>query len=279
MAATRGILVQAGGRQFCVPTTAVERVLRFRQESVQNVEGSPTIEWQDQRIAYVSLIRLLDLPAPAAKEPKPYWVALIIREGEEYLALGVDHIIGEHEVLVKGLGAQITHIRHLAGATVLGDGELVPILHLPDLFHTMRHRFANAPGIEPAATAEQPPVRILVVDDSITTRMLIKNILEQAGFAVAVANDGAQALSMLRQEPFDLLLSDVEMPNLNGFELCRAIRQDANLAHLPVILCTSLGSPEDRRQGAEAGANAYMIKADFEHGQLLHLIAELIEGN
>ena len=277
MATTRGIMVQAGGRLFCIPTSGVECVFRFKRESLKSTQGAPTTIWQGQCVAFIQLEKLLGIPeAPAASSENRHLVALLIGTGGERLALGVECVAGEQEVLVKGFGPRIRRLRNIAGTTVLGTGELVPILHLPDLIQTARHIAGMKSDALSAAETARPAKRVLVADDSITTRTLIKTILEDAGYQVATALDGAQALSMLTQDEFDMLLTDVEMPHMNGFELCHAIRRDSALADLPVILCTSLGSEEDRRRGMDCGASAYIVKRDLEHGQLLDLVAKFV---
>ena len=141
---------------------------------------------------------------------------------------------------------------------------------------TRRRSSAGPPGRRSAPPAAQrTPRKILLAEDSITSRTLLKNILELAGYGVELAADGAEALRKLQAGRFDAVVSDIEMPNLDGIGLTRAIRADASLARLPVILVTSLASREDRERGAEAGASAYIVKSSFDQGNLLHAIEEL----
>ena len=144
----------------------------------------------------------------------------------------------------------------------------------------MRKRLSPGSGqaatAEPGVEAKARPKSVLVVEDSITARMLVKNILEAAGYVVKTAVDGLEALTILKTEAFDLVLSDVEMPRMNGFQLTEKIRSDARLAELPVVLVTALASREDRERGVDAGANAYIVKSSFDQGNLLDIIQRLL---
>jgi two-component system chemotaxis sensor kinase CheA len=155
---------------------------------------------------------------------------------------------------------------------------VVPILNVADLIQSATKK---APGPTLAADSPKAPAApaarsILVAEDSITARTLLKNILELAGYQVQTAVDGLEAFTLLQRRPFDLVVSDVEMPRMNGFELTARIRADKQLAELPVILVTALESPEDKKRGIEVGANAYLVKSSFDQGNLLTIIQQLI---
>jgi two-component system chemotaxis sensor kinase CheA len=164
-------------------------------------------------------------------------------------------------------------VRNIVGATVLGSGAAVLILNVADLL-------LSAVKVRPVA--KSMPTRVverkalLVVEDSITSRMLLKNILESAGYRVRTAVDGLDALSLLKTEPFDGVVSDVEMPRLNGFSLTEKIRADRKLAELPVVLVTALGTQEDRERGVDVGANAYIVKRSFDQSNLLEALRRLV---
>jgi two-component system chemotaxis sensor kinase CheA len=186
----------------------------------------------------------------------------------------VDAVVGEQEVLVKGLGPQLLRVRNVTGASILGNGQVVPVLKVPDLL--------DAAGRSPTAITVHatPAVRtqhsVLVAEDSITSRALMKNILEAAGFRVVTAVDGIDAYTTLKTQAFDLLVSDVDMPRMNGFDLTAKLRADKELSEIPVILVTTLDSREDREQGIDAGANAYIVKSSFDQSDLLEVIQRLI---
>ncbi len=189
----------------------------------------------------------------------------------------MDAVLNEQEVLVKNLGAPLVRVRNIAAATVLGSGTPVLILNVSDLLRSAV-RVASTARYAPAAveSRETKSARILVADDSVTSRMLIKNILETSGYKVETATDGMEALLSLRDREFDLLVSDVEMPRMNGFELTTSVRTDQKLNEIPVVLVTALASREDRERGIDAGANAYIVKSSFDQSDLLSVIRKLI---
>jgi two-component system chemotaxis sensor kinase CheA len=193
------------------------------------------------------------------------------------VAFWVDEILDEREVLVKSLGPQLSRVRNIAGATVLGTGNVAPILNVHDLMKSAV-KAAAAPSRVAAATEEVQTKRksILVAEDSITARTLVKNILETAGYQVKTAVDGLDALTALRTEAFDLVVSDVDMPRMSGFDLAAKIRSDKKLSELPVVLVTALESREDRERGIDVGANAYIVKSRFDQSNLLEVIRRLI---
>jgi two-component system chemotaxis sensor kinase CheA len=168
-------------------------------------------------------------------------------------------------------------VRNIAGATILASGELVPVLNANDL---LRSALRAAAGPRPARRTETDgqaatAKSILVAEDSITSRTLLKHILESAGFKVTTTVNGLEALEALRSNSFDLVVSDVQMPRLSGLDLTARIRADQRLAHLPVVLITALASPEDRARGIDVGANAYLVKNDFDKTNLLEIVRRL----
>jgi two-component system chemotaxis sensor kinase CheA len=192
------------------------------------------------------------------------------------VAFAVDAVLDEQEVLVKRLGKPLSRVRNIAGATVLGSGQVAPILNVTDLLKSVRKNG----GVPVPATADARPPKtesaaILLVEDSITSRMLLKGILESAGYKVKTAVDGLEAFTILRTQHFDLVVSDVEMPRLNGFDLTARIRADKKLAELPVVLVTALETREDRERGIDVGASAYLVKSSFDQSNLLEAIRRL----
>jgi two-component system chemotaxis sensor kinase CheA len=191
----------------------------------------------------------------------------------------VDAVFGEQELVVHRLPAPLQQVSCIAGATILADGKIVPILDVVDLLQAAMSTRRTIQLATNATGASRQPT-ILVVDDSITTRTLEQNILEAAGYRVRLATDGIAALQALNQLAADggcdLLLSDVDMPLLNGFDLTARVRADTRFQHLPVVLVTSLDAAEDRARGIAAGADAYIVKRQFEQQALLDTIARLI---
>lgn len=269
----RGVLVESAHRTFVLPTAQVERVTRFSAADVQTVEGRETLAHNGRALALTHLADILELPAAPAVRETGVRPALILGSGNERIAFAVDAVLDEREVLVKRLRKPLQKVRNISGATVLGSGQVAPILNVTELIKSARRsptRRASAPAA-PVVAAR----RVLVAEDSITSRMLLKGILESAGYVVKTAVDGLEAFTLLRSESFDVLVSDVEMPRLNGFDLTARLRADRQLAELPVVLVTALASREDRERGIEVGANAYLVKSDLDQSNLLEALRRL----
>ncbi len=278
LATFRGILVRAGEQLCVIPAARVERVTRVAGPDIQTVENRETIPLDGQAVALVWLGDVLELPRREPAEDAAGGVpAVVLGSDPGRVAFRVDAILGEQEVLVKTLGPQLARVRNVAGASVLGTGQVVPVLNVPDLLKSAVQLAATprvpVAGEKPGA-AEKPA--ILVVEDSITSRSLLKNILESADYAVTTAVDGMDAYTTLKTGTFDLVVSDVEMPRMDGFDLTARIRADKQLAELPVVLVTALGSREHRERGIDAGANAYIVKSSFDQSNLLDVIRRLL---
>ncbi len=273
----RGILVEATGRLLVVPTAQVERAARARPEDVQTVEGRETISFDGRAVALVQLADALELPPVERKNtPGAGAPVIVLGSGDQRIAFAVDAVLDEQEVLVKPLVKPLSRVRNVAGATVLGSGHVAPILNVADLLKSARKLGARARSAAGTAPMQAETRTILVVEDSITSRLLLKGILESAGYNVKIAVDGMEAFTLLRAESFDLVVSDVEMPRLNGFDLTARIRADKKLAELPVVLVTALETPQDRERGIDAGANAYLVKSSFDQSNLLQAVRRLI---
>lgn len=277
LATFRGVLVRVGERLCVIPSAHVERVARVALKDIRTVENRETIVLDEAVVSLAGLGEVLEIPRPAAGHAATHAPVIVLDQNESRVAFRVDEILGEQEILVKSLGPQLARVRNVAGASMLGTGQVVPVLNVADLLKSAVNHVA-AP-LAPAA-AEQPGhgIRqsILVAEDSITSRSLLKNILESAGYAVTTAVDGMDAFTTLRTAAFDLVVSDVEMPRMDGFDLTARVRADKRLAELPVVLVTALESREHRERGIDVGANAYMVKSSFDQSNLLEIIRRLI---
>ncbi|WP_119070703.1 hybrid sensor histidine kinase/response regulator [Aggregatilinea lenta] len=268
---SRGLLVRVGDQRYVLPLLSVVKIIKPRQ--IFTVEGRTMITIDDATLPLVSLGSLLNHPEAESNEQA---LAVIVAVAEQRFALLVDDVITEQELAVKPLGKPLHRVRNVAGAALLGDGKPVVILNTADLIRSAKGVRQPAAFRPTEALQEKTKAHILVVDDSITTRTLEKNILETAGFDVTTATDGSEALHRLDAQPIDLVVSDVEMPNMNGIELTRQIRETGEFRDLPVILVTSLESREDRERGMMAGADAYIVKRGFDQAELLKTIQQLI---
>lgn len=276
IATFRGVLVRVGEHLFFLPSANIEKVGRVKREEIQTVENREAVPFDGRAVSLAKLGALLELQAtgPRYAADEPYAQIVVLGSAGKHIALQVDEIIHEQEVLVKSLGPQLSRVRNIAGATLLGNGKVVPVLNVPDLM-------ASATKIVPALVrvpVGEPAERIsiLVVEDSITARALLRTILESAGYDVTTAVDGLDALGALKAGEFDLVVSDIEMPRMNGFDLTARIRADRKLSEVPVVLVTALESREDKERGIDVGANAYIVKSSFEQSNLLEVIRRLV---
>jgi two-component system chemotaxis sensor kinase CheA len=279
MATFRGIPVRVGEHLFVLPSTQVDRAARIRKEKIKTVENKETIELDGAAVSLVHLGDVLELPRESpAKDPTDTVNVVLITLANKRIAFVIDEVLNEQEVLVKSLGRQLSRVRNIAGATVLATRNLAPVLNVPDL---MRSAIKIGGAAVRHATVpldqEQPKKKsVLVVEDSITARTLLKSILETAGYDVKSAVDGVDAFTLLRGGEFDIVVSDVEMPRMNGFDLTAKIRSDKNHSELPVILVTALESREDKERGVDVGANAYIVKSSFDQSNLLETMRRLV---
>jgi len=275
LATFRGILIEVGKQLFVLPTGNVERVARIRRSEIKTVENRETVRLYEETLSLVHLGPILGLSTGAGAQREEVIFAVLNAAGTR-LACSIDRVRGEQEFLLKSLGSPLVRVRNIAGATVLGTGEVVPVLNVTDLVKSAV-RLSDFPMPSGTASGKERPAEseqrsVLVVEDSITSRTLIRSILEFAGYRVTTAVDGMDAMTVLRSDPFDLVVSDVEMPRMNGFDLTARIRADKKLADLPVILVTALESREDRERGIDVGANAYIVKSSFDQSNLLDVI-------
>ena len=284
VATTQALLVEVSGMTYALPIGAVSRIVSADRDEIGRAQGREMIVLEDGPVILVRLEDVLQLTSDedhtTARRP-----VIVIGSEERRLGIAVDGLIGTQDVVVKPLPKPLERVRHVAGATVLASGEVVVVLNTSDLVRSAVRtavrveRILERPASSGAASAATPATSggtVMVVDDSIVTRMLEKSILEAAGYTVHVAADGVEAIRALHITPVDLVVSDVNMPNMDGLVLTQQIRADSALRQVPVILVTSLDSPDDQVRGMEAGADAYIVKSSFSQEGLLETVARLI---
>ena len=284
LATTRALLVEQSGQTYAVPTTLIERSGRVEQDRLEQIQGRRTLLLEGRALPAIELADVLNVAPsapPADRQGRTVWRQyFVVAQAGRRVALLVDGLAGEQEIVVKSLAWPLRRVRNVAGTTLLGTGSVVVILNPADLLQSALGMGAGRSPLHSASPAAQPErrraPRILVVDDSLTTRTLERTILEAAGYDVTVAADGLEALNRLRAEEIDLVVSDVEMPRLDGFGLTAELRRDERLRHVPVVLVTSLDAREHRERGVEVGADAYVVKSAFDQGQLLETIGRLL---
>lgn len=276
LATARGLLARIMDEVYVLPLSSIQKVVTVASDDVHTVAGREMIAVNGRQTALVPLATVLERPT-LHSNPLDTAPAVVLQVGATQAAFVVDELLGEQEMIVKGLGAQLVHVRNVAGATLLGSGRVVMILNPAELIRSIqRDGTRSLPAFAAPLIESAPMPTILVVDDSITTRTLEKNILEAAGYWVITAVDGIEALGYLASDDCSLVVADVQMPRMNGFELTRAIKEHEQFGHLPVILVTSLESQEDRSQGLTAGADAYIVKSAFDQEDLLSTIRQML---
>lgn len=276
LATFRGTLVQVAGQLFLVPSSHLVAVLYVNVASIRTVENKATITYDGDPLSLVGLADTLEMKKPGIRKEANKIQVMVLGTSKGRIGFEVDEVLIEQEVLFKELGKQLLRVKNIAGATILGTGQVVPILNVHDLLKsavgTVGERFVSST----IKKEEQKRKSILVVEDSITSRTLLKSILEASGYLVTTAVDGVDGYTKLKINDIDLVLSDVEMPRMNGFELTEKIRADETMVNMPLILCTSLATNEDQERGIQVGANAYIVKGSFDQSNLLQVIDKLI---
>jgi len=285
IATFRGILVRIQEFMFILPTMNVERVMKVEPEEIRTIENHETIRIDGQILLVADLGEVLGLPEhkhtgsgkmkTGMENLEPIRIVLLF-SGEHRIAFKVNDVVDEQQVLVKDLGKLLHRVRNISGATILGSGMVVPVLNTTDLMKSAVRLKERKKEEYPSELFVPKTGKILVVEDSITSRTFIKNILETAGYQVTTAFDGVDAFTKAISGDFDIIVSDVDMPLMNGFELTAKIRHDKKLNEVPVVLVTALGSREDREHGIDVGADAYIVKSSFDQTNLLEIIRKLI---
>ena len=265
-----GMLVEAAGSPYLVPLSAIEAIQRVDLGRVEKVNGVPVIDHLGRAIQVVPLQAALvgRASAPPVGEERP--LACVVSGANETVALLVDRVEGEREMSVRPLGPELRRFDHLAGVTLIGDGRTVLVLGMMGLVS----RALEASRVHTAEATQ--PRTVLVVDDAVTSRLLYRTFLEAAGYRVLLAGDGQEALEMLGLHAVDAVLADVRMPLMDGRELTRRIRNALGLPELPVLLVSSLGSEDERREGLRAGANAYIVKSETSPSEILEVLQGLV---
>lgn len=271
VAALTALHLEAGGAAAAVPLEAVRRTVFVAPGEVVPLQGGAGVEHEGVVIPFVPLAAVLRRPLPAG--PRRFWSTVVVQAGARLVALGADRLAGTSDVVVRPLAAHVDADPAVAGAALDAEGNPRLVLDPAGLLAAV----AQA-GFAPAREAAARRAPILVVDDSLTTRMLEQSILESAGYEVALATSGEEALDLARARRFGVFVVDVEMPGMDGLEFVRVTRADPRTQATPAILVTSRGAPEDRERGLAAGARAYIVKGEFDQGRLLATIEELLEG-
>jgi chemotaxis protein histidine kinase CheA/CheY-like chemotaxis protein len=264
------LLARVGDERYALPVPGIVESISLRDVPVHSLAGQPVVMRHGQTVPLLDLGAALGLAAE-----RECRAAVVVRYADRQVAWAVDRLDGELELVVKDLGPFLGRLPLVTGATIDSDGSVVFLVDLRELAADASMVVTpTVPVAEPAVVQERP--RVLVVEDSDGVRELERVILEAAGYEVVTAVDGADGAAKLVDPPADLVLSDVEMPGLDGFALTRTIRRTKGWEHVPVVIMTSRGSEEDQKAGLDAGASAYLLKTQFDQDQLVETVRRLV---
>jgi chemosensory pili system protein ChpA (sensor histidine kinase/response regulator) len=298
LAVTQVVLVTIGSRHYAVPSSMIEQATEHRPAAAAEIRGKGGTEWLGNHYPYHYLGVLLGDARAAPPQERRHWM-LLVRGGTERVALEVDSLSGNQEVVVKAVGPQLARIPGLAGATVLANGEIALILNPVALAARAAERASvpaptAAPSVAAGAAPEVPAAltsttikvagaaqsaaaAVMVVDDSLTVRKISGRLLARHGYHVLTAKDGVDALEQLADVMPDVMLLDIEMPRMDGFDLARNIRGDKRLKHIPLIMITSRTADKHRQLAMEIGVNHYLGKP-YDEDDLLECIRQCLPG-
>jgi len=273
LATMRGIVVQSGSQMYVIPMKQVRQVIRVRPDTIKSVNDRAVMTVQKETIGVIQLADALGIEGrPIHVEGTGNIPVIILGYAAGKIACVVDRVIREQEIVIRSLGPQLRRVKRITGAVILGDGTVALVVDPIELIQEA----LTTEKYTPVSHGSSKPYRVLVVEDSVTSRSLLQTILEKEGCEVLTADDGTDAFSLLKDKDVDLIVSDVDMPRMNGFTLTEKIRADSRLARVPVVLVTSLDSPDDEKHGYAVGADAYVIKSSFEKRNFISLIRRFI---
>ena len=283
LAVAQTVLVRAGGRMWALPSPMVEQVQQIKDRDLINLYLTREVSWQSRKYPFFYLPRLLG-SAGHNPETTRYNSVLLLKSGTNLAAVHIDEMIGNQEVVVKNIGPQLARVSGIAGATVLGTGEVVLIINAVQLAQRL-DTAAEAPMIvktpqaaaaaAAAAAARAGPPLVMIVDDSLTVRKITSRLLTREGFQVMTAKDGLDALQLLSERIPDVILLDIEMPRMDGFEFAKNAKSDANYADIPIVMITSRTAEKHRNRARELGVQRYLGKP-YQEEELLRTLHALV---
>lgn len=269
-----GLILSCSQHEVGLLFDHIERVIRVSPKDIRRVQNQDFVEVEGQSVLFLALSDLLSLPNTELQQEKQ--PAVVVSLGKSQMALLVDDIPGEQLMVVKALPPAFDNLTVFSGACIQPDTQVLPILNVSELFQRARGRSHRSFAIKPEDQEQAHlSAHVLVADDSITMRTLERNILLNAGYRVTTAHDGREALDLLQSQNFDLLVSDLEMPHLDGLGLCRAVRA-SELSDIPIVVVTSVNDDHNKQQVLLAGADAFITKREFDQNEFLECVLRLL---
>ncbi|QXH45859.1 hybrid sensor histidine kinase/response regulator [Pseudomonas xanthosomatis] len=280
LSVVRSLVVEEGGEAYAFPLAHIERTLDVAAEDIVQIEGRQHFWHEGRHIGLVAASQLLN--RPATQDEGHSLRVVVIRERDQLYGVAVQRLIGERVLVVMPLDPRLGKVQDISSGALLDDGSVVLIIDVEDLLRSVEKLLSTGrlERIERGARSGRGVARkrVLVVDDSLTVRELQRKLLSHRGYDVAVAVDGMDGWNALRSDDFDLLITDIDMPRMDGIELVTLVRRDHRLQSLPVMVVSYKDREEDRRRGLDAGADYYLAKASFHDDALLDAVEELIGG-
>ncbi len=276
LATIHAMIIRVGSEIFAIPTITIEETVRVELHEIKTVVDKDVIVVNDNHIPVVRLASVLDLKSVGAKKAVNDKLPIIILNVDEVrIGFLVDELISEEEVVIKNLGEYLKGTPNTAGATILGEGEVVIILNVSEMIKLAKS-VKETHLLDDIKDEQHPEYSILVVDDASVLRELEKSMLETAGYAVDLAVDGMDGFEKAKKKRYNLIVTDVEMPRMDGFALTEMLREDAYYKDIPVVIVSAREKEEDKRRGIEVGADAYIVKTSFDQSKLLDTVEQLI---
>ena len=274
----RSLLVEVAGEPYAVPLAHVNRTLNVNRAEIELLEGHQHIAFAGRRIGVVTAHQILDTAPPA--DPGDALSMIVIGDGPHTYGVVVDRFLGERMLVVQPLDPRLGKVRNITAGALMENGDPVLIADVDDWLRSVERLVAGGDlkhtqhGV--AQVAQRTTRRLLVVDDSLTVRELERKLLATRGYDVTIAVDGMDGWNAVRGERFDLVITDIDMPRMDGIELVTLIKRDPQLQSLPVMIVSYKDREEDRRAGLNAGADYYLAKGSFHDEALLDAVRDLI---
>ncbi|MBF0277769.1 MAG: hybrid sensor histidine kinase/response regulator [SAR324 cluster bacterium] len=277
LAVLHTVLLECERVIYAFTSSMIEEYIHLDPENIESIGGKTILHHQDRIMAVIWLSHLFGESGPLPMQAGQIYPALVLRSSETWVAIVGDRFMGESEIVVKALDSRLKKVRNLTGATLLNNGRVALVIDVLDLLNTVRE-FQTSYGARKSESEEPKTAKthVLVVEDSLTIRTMERKLLESQGYEVTVAVDGLDGLNKVRRQKFDLILTDVDMPRMNGLELTRTLKSDQKYQQIPIVIVSYKDRQEDKKRGMEVGADHYIAKSQFNNNEFLESIRRLI---
>ena len=276
-AAVRALLFNVGERTFAIPLNEIREIIRVEQDSIRN-EPETTLAIGDEILPLYYTARILDMGNGDGEAgiTSEYPLVLLVEAGGQRGALVVDTLVGQREIVIKSLGSHLRYVKGISGVTIMGDGSVVAILNTEELLETVT-ALPEASTPNPGPVLERP-LKILVVDDSVSIRQVVSRLMESQGWKTQTAKDGIEALERVSEIVPDVIVLDLEMPRMNGYEFMNALRSQPRYQEIPVVILTSRTAEKHRQKAKSLGAKGFIVKP-YDDDEFINLVQSLTGRN